>query len=907
MDPIRVRGARVHNLKNIDLDLPRNALVVITGPSGCGKSSLAFDTLFAEGRRRYIESLSVSARRALGGAARPDVDLIDGLSPAIAVAQGAVGRSPRSTVGTLTEVDDHLRLLLARIGEVSCPGCGAPVEARTPSEIVDEVMTLPEGTRVMVLAPWRRAHTGDLTAALQGLQRDGFVRVRVDGEVAALDELPPLDPARPHDVDVVVDRIAVRPNARARTLDAVELALRVGEGSVAVAVHGGDTWVRTTRFACARCGRVMPDITPSLFSFNSPAGQCPRCAGLGVERDSETGVKDPARSLRGGAVPAWKKALPEALTRYAASLGVDLDAPWSELPPRAREELLLGDGDLWPGIDVLLRGDDEDGLAPLGRFDPSRPCALCAGARLRAEALCVRVAGANLADLSREPLSQIRERLRAVQVPARHAVVASRVLTEVLGRLDYLARVGVGYLTLARTAPSLSTGEGQRVRLATQLGGGLSGVLYVLDEPCRGLHPTDRARLRDALHALVRAGNSVVVVEHDLDTVREAAHVVDMGPGAGPLGGEVLAQGGVPDIVDSPRSVTGPWLSGARRLRRVLRPVGQGPALTLRNARTHNLRGVTARFPLGALTAVTGVSGSGKSSLVLGALVPAVRAQIAGSRAETADLDGLDGAHAVQRLVALDASPLGRSARSTPATLLGVLDPLRDLFAALPEAKARGYRAARFSYNARGGRCERCRGDGVLRVAMEFLADVSLPCDACGGRRYEPETLAVTWRGMSIADVLALTVDAALAQFEAHPKIRAPLRALHDVGVGYLRLAQPSATLSGGEAQRVRLARELVRRTTAGTLYVLDEPTAGLHRSDVEAVMHLLGGLVDDGATVVIIEHDPAVIALADHVIDLGPGAGPDGGTLLWQGSVEGLRDVTGSRTAEALRAHLGA
>ncbi len=907
MEPIRVRGARVHNLKDVDLDLPRNALVVITGPSGCGKSSLAFDTLFAEGRRRYIESLSVSARRALGGAARPDVDLIDGLSPAIAVSQGAVGRSPRSTVGTLTEVDDHLRLLLARIGEVSCPGCGAPVEARTPSEIVDEVMALPEGTRVMVLAPWRRAHTGDLSAALLGLQRDGFVRVRVDGEVAALDELPPLDPARPHDVDVVVDRIAVRPNARARTLDAVELALRVGDGTVAVAVHGGDTWVRTTRFACARCGRVMPDITPSLFSFNSPAGQCPRCAGLGVERDTEAGVKDPARSLRGGAVPAWKKSLPEALTRYAASLGVDLDAPWNELPPRAREELLLGDGDLWPGIDAILRDDDDDDLVPLGRFDPSRPCALCAGARLRAEALCVRVAGANLADLSREPLSQLRQRLRAVQVPARHAEVASRVLTEVLGRLDYLARVGVGYLTLARTAPSLSTGEGQRVRLATQLGGGLSGVLYVLDEPCRGLHPTDRARLREALHALVRAGNSVVVVEHDLDTVREAAHVVDMGPGAGPLGGEVLAQGTVRDVIDSPRSVTGPWLSGARRLRRALRPMGQGPALTLRNARTHNLRGVTARFPLGALTAVTGVSGSGKSSLVLGTLVPAVRAHLAGSRVEAADLDALEGAHAVQRLVALDASPLGRSARSTPATLLGVLDPLRDLFAALPEAKARGYRAARFSYNARGGRCERCRGDGVLRVAMEFLADVSLPCDACGGRRYEPETLAVTWRGMSIADVLGLTVDAALAQFEAHPKIRAPLRALHDVGVGYLRLAQPSATLSGGEAQRVRLARELVRRTTAGTLYVLDEPTAGLHRSDVEAVMHLLGGLVDDGATVVIIEHDPAVIALADHVVDLGPGAGPDGGTLLWQGSVEGLRDLTGSRTAEALRAHLGA
>ncbi|MFO0630611.1 MAG: excinuclease ABC subunit UvrA [Polyangiales bacterium] len=904
MEPIRVRGARVHNLKNVDLDLPRGALVVVTGPSGCGKSSLAFDTLFAEGRRRYIESLSVSARRALGGASRPDVDLIDGLSPAIAVAQGAVGRSPRSTVGTLTEVDDHLRLLLARVGEVSCPGCGAPVEARTPSEIVDETMALPEGTRVMILAPWKRAHTGDLTAALASLQRDGFVRVRLDGEVVGLDELPPLDTNRSHDVDVVVDRIAVRPGARARTLDAVELALRVGGGTVSVAVQGGETWVRTTRFACARCGRVMPDVTPSLFSFNSPAGQCPRCVGLGVERDTENGVKDPTRSLRGGAVPAWKKALPESLTRYAASLGVDLDAPWSELSARAREELLLGDGDLWPGIDALLRGGDDEDPAPTGRFDASRPCALCAGARLRPEALCVRVAGANLAELSREPLLELRARLRDLRTPKRHEEVAARVLHEVLARLDYLAHVGVGYLTLARAAPSLSTGEGQRVRLATQLGGGLSGVLYVLDEPCRGLHPTDRAQLRESLHALVRAGNSVVVVEHDLDTVRAAAHVVDMGPGAGPLGGEVLAQGTVAEVIASPRSVTGPWLSGARQLRRAPRAVGNGPALTLRDVRTHNLRGVTARFPLGALTAVTGVSGSGKSSLVLGALVPAIRAALAGTRGVTPSLDG---ASAVQRLVALDASPLGRSARSTPATLLGVLDPLRDLFAALPEAKARGYRAARFSYNARGGRCERCRGDGILRVAMEFLADVTLPCDACGGRRYEPETLAVTWRGMSIADVLDLTVDAALAQFEAHPKIRAPLRALHDVGVGYLRLAQPSSTLSGGEAQRVRLARELVRRTTAGTLYVLDEPTAGLHRSDVEAVMHLLGGLVDEGATVVIIEHDPAVIALADHVIDLGPGAGPEGGEVCWQGDVAGLRARGESRTAQALRAHLGA
>lgn len=904
MELIRIRGARTHNLKSVDLDIPRGALVVITGPSGCGKSSLAFDTIYAEGRRRYIESLTVSARRVLGGAGRPPVDSIEGLSPAIAVSQGFVGRSPRSTVGTVSELDDHLRLLLARVGEVRCPGCGEVVAARSPSEIVDEVMALGEGARAMILAPLARRRVGPHDATFASLRREGFVRVRLNGDVVSLDELPELDDAAPLDLDLVVDRVVVRASARARVLDAVELALQRGDGAVRVAAVDGPELALTTRFACSACDRVLPEITPALLSFNSPAGACPRCQGLGTLRETSSLVRDPARSLRGGALAPWKKDLPEALLRYAQTVGVDLDLPWRDLSPRAREEILLGDGDDFPGVASLAEGADDEALS---RFAPLADCDLCQGARLRPEARVVRVADADMVTLSREPLVALRARLRGYVPPARHAEVAQRVLSEVLGRLDYLIEVGVGYLSLDRAAPTLSSGEGQRVRLATQLGGALSGVLYVLDEPTRGLHPKDRARLRGALRALVARGNSVLVVEHDLDTVRAADYVVDMGPGAGVLGGEVLASGSPAEVEREPRSVTAPWLRRVRALPRHTRsPAAQGH-LSIRGARAHNLRGVSAEIPFGALTAVTGVSGSGKTSLVLGTLVPHLRARIAGAPEPPAAVDAITGAERIQRVVAVDALPLTRSARSIPATLLSVLDPLRELFASLPEAKARGFRASRFSFNARGGRCERCRGEGVTRVAMQFLADVTLPCDACGGRRYEPETLAVAWRGMSIADVLSLTVDDALAQFEAHPKIRAPLRALHDVGLGYLRLAQSASTLSGGEAQRVRLARELVRRTTADTLYVLDEPTAGLHRDDIEALTDLLQSLVAEGATVVVIEHDPAVIALADHIIDLGPGAGPEGGAVTVAGDLATVLRCETSATAAALRAHLSA
>lgn len=901
---ISIRGARTHNLKNLDLDLPRDRLVVITGPSGSGKSSLAFDTVYAEGRRRYVESLSVHARRFLGASARPPVDAMDGLSPAIAIAQRGVARSPRGTVGTLTELDDHLRLLLARVGEVRCPDCGEPVNALTPSEIVDEVLAMGEGTRAALLAPLARAQRGSHAALLEGLRKEGFVRARIDGAVVELDTVDALAPDRAHDIDLVVDRVVIKPDARARILDAVELCLRRGAGVVRVAPVDGAERALTSRFACARCGRVLPEIEPALFSFNSAAGACERCSGLGVREVADVArvIPDPSRSLKGGAVPAWKRSLPRELSAWAREMGVDLDLPWNELPARAQDELLHGDGDAFPGIVALLDEDAEDD-APGDRFTVLRPCDRCEGSRLRPEARAVRVAGADVVTLSNEPLVALRARLEALVPPPRRAAVAERILHEIQGRLGYLVDVGLGYLSLARGTTTLSSGEAQRARLATQLGGALVGVLYVLDEPTRGLHPTDRAQLRRTIRALVDRGNSVIVVEHDLDTIRAADHVVDMGPGAGPLGGRVLAEGAPSTLSAQPQSVTAPWLDGRRSLARAPdRPRAQG-AVTLRGARLHNLKNVSVRIPLGTLSAVTGVSGSGKSSLILGTLVPHLRARIQGTAPPAAPLDALSVEGALDRVVCVDASPLGRSARSTPATITGVLDPLRDLFSSLPEARARGFKAARFSYNVKGGRCELCQGEGVVRVAMQFLADMAVPCEGCGGRRYEAETLAVRWRGMSIADVLDLTVDEALAQCEALERVRDPLRTLHEVGLGYLRLGQPATTLSGGEAQRVRLARELSRRSSARTLYVLDEPTAGLHPNDIEVLTHLLQRLVAQGGTVVLVEHDPAVVALADHVIDLGPGAGPDGGEVVVAGDVEAVRACARSRTGEALRA----
>ncbi len=923
MDFIVVRGARTHNLQSVDVDIPRGRLVVVTGPSGSGKSSLAFNTIYAEGRRRYVESLSVYARQLLGPIARPDVDHIEGLSPAIAIEQRTLARNPRSTVGTVTEIDDYLRLLYARAGEPFCPQCGKPVRASTVSEMVDQVLALGEGARVSILAPAVRGQRGAHADLLESWRREGFVRVRVDGAVRDLGEEITLDARASHDIDLVIDRVAIKEGVRSRVLDAVELALKQGQGLVRVAPADREELLLSERFACADCGITLPPVEPQLFSFNSPAGACPVCGGLGVREVADLArlVPDPSLSLREGALAPWRKgALPRELDSYARGIGIDLYAPWESLPPRARDEILYGDGDNYPGVLALLERKNRAGARGRGRDDDDgdeadedeirgtteAPCDACHGTRLRPEALSVRLAGRTIADLSSLPVRDLRAFCLGLDLPARVRPVVSRVQSEIVSRLQFLDDVGVAYLSLSRPASTLSGGEGQRVRLATQIGSALVGVLYVLDEPSVGLHPRDAARLLTTLRALVYRGNSVLVVEHDLETIRAADWVVDLGPGAGAHGGRVVGVGTPADLARQPDSITGPFLAGTRSVPvPATRREAKG-ALKLRGAKLHNLRDVSVDVPLGCMVAITGVSGSGKSSLILGTLVPHVRARLQGAAPPAAPLDALEGAEQIDRLVAVDATPLGRTPRSSPATYMGVFALLREVFAQVPEARARGFKPGRFSFNVKGGRCESCQGDGVLRVEMHFLPDVLVPCEACEGTRYERETLAVKYRGYSIADVLSMTVDEAIGVFDALPRIRDLLITLRDVGLGYLHLGQPATTLSGGEAQRVKLARELARRAQGRTLYVLDEPTTGLHLSDTETLMTLLERLVDQGNTVVVIEHQLDVVKRADWVIDVGPDGGDGGGRIVAAGPPEVIARAKGSFTGEALKPLLG-
>ncbi len=908
MRSIVVRGARTHNLRDVTVSIPRDALVVITGPSGSGKSSLAFATIHAEGQRRYIEALGVAARRSLGRLPRPPVDDIEGLTPTVAVAQVAPPATARATVGTLTEIDDHLRLLFARVGEARCPRCGADVKATHPAEIVAEVMALGEGRRVSVLAPVVRAVVGDHVAPWMAWRKEGFVRARVDGRDHDLGDDLTIDPKQPHDIDLVIDRVAVRDGIRGRLQEAVELAMRQAAGVVRIVPVDGDPWLRSDRFVCVQCGMALPSPEPSLFSFNSPKGACEECRGLGtlrLSRESDVVIAR-AKSIRSGALVALLgKKIPEAWSSLAIEAGVDLDRAWDELPPEAREWVLLGD-DTTPGLlDATRTKDDADEAVADLRWESTVPCPRCAGARLRPEALAFTVGGRSIAAMAALSVAALGDALRGLTFVGALASVADALRAEALGRLGYLVRAGLDYVSLDRPARTLSNGEFQRARLGAQLGGGLSGVTYVLDEPTLGLHPRDADRLMLAIRDLLTRGNAVVVVEHDLDVIASADHVIDVGPGAGVLGGHVVAEGPPSSLPSIATSVTGPWMTAADR------PLRARPArtptgwMTLREASLHTLKDVTAAIPLGCLTVVTGVSGSGKSSMILGTLGPWLRSKVEGTPPPAIPLQALEGTSSVERVVVVDARPLGRSPRSVPASVVGLMGELRTLFAAMPEAKARGFNAARFSFNIKGGRCERCQGAGTIRVAMDFLPDVGLPCDLCDGARYEPETLQVKFRGWSIADLLRMTVDEAIPVLEAIPKARDVLLGLRDVGLGYLKLGQPVTTLSGGEAQRVRLATELARRGRARIVYLLDEPTAGLHASDVEVLLTLLQRLVDDGHTVVCVEHHLDVIARADHVIELGPDGGEAGGHIVAEGTPERLATMD-TPTAPFLARRMG-
>ena len=936
LDKLVVRSATQHNLKDVSCELPRNRLVVITGPSGSGKSSLAFDTIYAEGQRRYVESLSAYARQFLDQLPKPRVESIEGLSPAIAIEQRALGKSPRSTVGTVTEIADYLRLLFARVGVPHCPISGKVLRAYTVQEIVDAVVARGEGARAAILAPMVRQRKGDLRAELEQLRRDGFVRARVDGTQIDLGEGVELDRAKPHDLDVVVDRIVVKAGVKGRVTDSVELALKLGDGTVLIdPVDGSEPVVMSERLVSWEHGITLPPLEPRLFSFNSPHGACPVCDGLGMRSGIDPGrvVPDPTRTLREGAVAAFGRRGSVATATEVAALvdilGVNPDTPWKDLSEADRQAILFGGGGkgkkkaaAYEGIVVRLERmletgeleDQEDhddyegaiGPEDLGRFSVSQVCAECGGKRLRPEALSVKLAGRTIAEVTTLPLRKLKDFLAELfeseAMVGRDAAIAKPLLKAVVERTGFLIDVGLDYLTLDRPAHTLSGGEGQRIRLATQIGASLVGVLYVLDEPSVGLHARDNERLLMAVRRLVDKGNSVIVVEHDRDAILSADWVVDMGPGAGAHGGTIVASGTPSDLMHDPASVTGPYLSGEKRLPIPKTRVKPGKKrLAVIGARAHNLSDVTLEIPLGCITAITGVSGSGKSSLIVDTLLSAARAELYGATGWVGPCDRIEGLEHIDKVISIDQAPIGRTPRSNPATYTGIFTHLREVYAGLPDARARGYKPGRFSFNVKGGRCEACQGDGVLRVEMHFLPDVYVTCDACSGRRYNRETLEIKFRGMSIADALDLTVDEAFDLFESLPRIAQRLAALRQVGLGYVQLGQPATTLSGGEAQRVKLATELARKATGATLYVLDEPTTGLHFQDIELLTLALTGLRDAGNSIVVIEHNVDLVACADWVVDLGPEGGEGGGRIVACGTPEQVAATPGSHTGRYL------
>ena len=937
LDSIRVRGAREHNLKNITVDIPRNRLVVITGVSGSGKSSLAFDTLFAEGQRRYVESLSAYARQFLNQAEKPDVDLIEGLSPAISIEQKSVSRNPRSTVGTVTEIHDYLRLLYASIGVPHCPSCGKAIRPQTVQQMVDRVVAWPEGTRLLLLAPYVRGRKGEYRRQLEQMAREGFLRARVDGEMVELaDGLPELDKKKKHDIDVVVDRLVVRAGIEQRLADSFETALKVGKGLVVVAPQGLPEETLSENYACADCGTSLAEITPRLFSFNSPFGACSSCGGLGtlMAIDEDLVVGDPDLSILEGAIRAvpassrsWRMRMLKTLSQ---AMGFELTVPWKKLPQRARDVILYGTGDRelefelkgrrstyswrgsYEGVVPSLERRHRESESPatrakIERFMSVRSCPECDGRRLRPEALAVTVSGYSIDRLSALSVSDLRERLERLELSDKERFIAGKVLQEVRDRLGFLHDVGVGYLSLERASGTLSGGESQRIRLATQIGSKLMGVVYVLDEPSIGLHQRDNQKLINTLKGMRDLGNSVLVVEHDEDTMQASDWIIDLGPGAGEHGGEVIATGTYEQIRESADSLTGRYLSGELRIPvpEERRP-GRGETVGIRGARHNNLKDVDVDIPLGCLVLVTGVSGSGKSSLVQDILYRGLArhfyrsSETPGEHRELVGLDHLD------KVISIDQSPIGRTPRSNPATYTNVFTPIRTLMSKTPEARARGYKPGRFSFNVKGGRCEACAGDGQIKIEMHFLPDIYVPCEVCDGLRYDRETLQVRYRGLNIAEILDLSVERALEVFENVPAIGRILQTLDDVGLGYIRLGQPATTLSGGEAQRVKLATELCKRSTGRTLYLLDEPTTGLHFDDVGKLVALLHRLVDTGNTVLVVEHNLDVIKTADWVLDLGPEGGEGGGQLIAAGAPEDICAVEGSHTGRFLRRALG-
>lgn len=936
MQNIRIRGARTHNLKNVDLDLPRDRLICITGLSGSGKSSLAFDTLYAEGQRRYVESLSAYARQFLSLMDKPDVDHIEGLSPAISIEQKSTSHNPRSTVGTVTEIYDYLRLLYARAGVPRCPQHGVELAAQTVSQMVDQVLALPEELRIMILAPLVQDRKGEHSQVFVDLRNQGLVRARVDGSMHELEALPVLDPKRKHRIEAVVDRLRVRPEARQRLAESFETALRLGDGLAMLAFMDEperDEQLFSARLACPHCGYSLQELEPRQFSFNNPAGACPECDGLGVQQffDPSRVVAHPELSLAGGAVRGWDRRTAyyfQMIQSLATDYGFDVDTPFAELPVAIREVILHGSGErkiefryLSERGGELIRRHPFEGIIPnlerryretdsnlireeLAKFISARPCPGCGGARLNQAARHVFIDDVALPELTAWSVSQTQAFFARLDLPGRRGEIAQRICKEIAQRLDFLVNVGLDYLSLDRSAETLSGGEAQRIRLASQIGAGLVGVMYVLDEPSIGLHQRDNDRLLSTLTYLRDLGNTVIVVEHDQDAILTADHVVDMGPGAGVHGGRVVAEGTPAEIAAHPESLTGQYLSG-RRVIAIPKPRRQPDPerwLILRGARGHNLKNVTVEIPVGLFTCVTGVSGSGKSTLINDTLHAAAARQLQGAGAVPAPFEGIEGLDQFDHVIDIDQSPIGRTPRSNPATYTGIFTPIRELFAGTQEARSRGYGPGRFSFNVKGGRCEACQGDGVIRVEMNFLPDVYVACDVCKGQRYNRETLEVVYKGLNVHEVLNLTVEDALAFFAPVPTVARKLQTLMDVGLGYIRLGQSATTLSGGEAQRVKLSRELSKRDTGRTLYILDEPTTGLHFHDIEQLLAVLQRLCGHGNTVVVIEHNLDVIKTADWLLDLGPEGGNGGGQLLAAGPPEAVADVAASHTGRYLR-----